>query len=212
MVVLGCDENVRRLQIAVNDPFLVRVLNALAELNEEAESFGDGEPMPVTVCGQTIAAHVLHCEVRPPEVRGPRFEHLGDCRMVHQCERLALRFEARDYLRCVETCFDDFDGDLPADWMHLFRQPDITHTAFAQSFEQAIRADIAAGDSGCNASSRKVSRRRRWGVGQRYSWLAVMWSARTPMSSSSVGTQPLLLLRLRCSGAARHHVFDESTG
>ena len=166
MVVLGSDEDVRRLQIAVDDPFLVRVLNAFAKLNEQTKPFGDREAMPVAVCGQGVAADVLHRKVRPPEIRRPGLEHFGNCGMVHERERLALRFEARNDLRGVETGLDDLDGDLPSDWMNLLRQPDITHSPFAQPFEEAIRADEPGGGGAGGVRAGDVRKRRNRKVAQ----------------------------------------------
>jgi len=80
-----------------------------------------------------------------------------------------------------KTGFDNFDGALPPDWMNLFRQPDITHTAFAQSFEQAIGPDDATGNSVRSVRSGRVPRRRSWGVVQRHPDWRLMSSARTAM-------------------------------
>ena len=59
------DEQVAGLQVAVDDAFLMRVLNGVADLQEQREALIDAEPMPVAVLGERDAAHVFHREIRP---------------------------------------------------------------------------------------------------------------------------------------------------
>ena len=61
--------------------------------------------------------------------------------MVHDRERLALRFEARDHLRRVHARLDDLDRDLPADRTLLLGEPHLAHAAFAEALEEAIRTE-----------------------------------------------------------------------
>src|SRR5437762_821790 len=55
-------QNVRRLEIAMNDALLVSVLDRLANLDEELEPGGGGEVMLVAVIGDSYALHQLHHE------------------------------------------------------------------------------------------------------------------------------------------------------
>jgi hypothetical protein len=58
-------ENVRRLDVSMNDPLLVRVLNRAADLHEEVEPLLGGEITLVAVLGDADATHQFHHEVRP---------------------------------------------------------------------------------------------------------------------------------------------------
>jgi hypothetical protein len=48
------DENVRRFDVAVDDPLLVRVLDGLANLDEQVEAFPGGECILVAVIGDPM--------------------------------------------------------------------------------------------------------------------------------------------------------------
>ena len=97
--VMQRDEDVRRLDVAMDDPFLVRVLDGLADLDEQVEPFLGGEIILVAVVGDADAAHQFHHEIRPAQSRCvPRIEHLGDVGMIHHRQRLPFRLEARDDL------------------------------------------------------------------------------------------------------------------
>jgi tetratricopeptide (TPR) repeat protein len=88
--VVDRDEDVRRLQIAVDDGFLVRVLHALTDEEEQVEPFAYREPMAVAVLRDRHALDVLHDEVGPACVGQPAVEHLGDVGVVHERQRFAL--------------------------------------------------------------------------------------------------------------------------
>ena len=84
----------RGLDVAVDDPFGVRVLDRVAHLGEELQPLLRPEAPLVAVLGDGNAGHVLHDEVGPPVVAGPRVEDLGDGRVVHEGQGLALGLEA----------------------------------------------------------------------------------------------------------------------
>jgi hypothetical protein len=63
--IVQSDEDVRRLDIAVNDALLMRVLDRLADLDEEIEAVLRGELILVAVIGDADAPHQFHDEVRP---------------------------------------------------------------------------------------------------------------------------------------------------
>src|SRR6266567_915438 len=63
--VVDGDQDVRRLEVAVNDAFLVSVLDGLADLHEQVESFAGGKVCLVAVIVDLDAADQFHDEVRP---------------------------------------------------------------------------------------------------------------------------------------------------
>ena len=99
----------------MDDAFLVRMLNAVADLDEQLEALADRQAVPIAVAGDRFTAHVLHHEVRATLRRRPGVEHLGDRRVVHQGQRLALGLETRHDLRGVHAGLDDLDRDLAVD-------------------------------------------------------------------------------------------------
>ena len=92
--VVDSHEDVRRLDVAVDDAFLMRVLNGVANLHEQIEPRADGKPGFITVIRDFHSAHQFHDEVRPSGFRRPGVKHLRNVGMVHHRQRLALGFEA----------------------------------------------------------------------------------------------------------------------
>ena len=92
------DQDVGRLEVAVDDALLVRVLDGAADADEQLEPAAEIEAVPVAVLGDRLARHELHDEVGAALVGGAGVEHPGDVGMVHQRERLALALEAGEHL------------------------------------------------------------------------------------------------------------------
>ena len=63
--VVQRDEDVRRLDVAVDDALLMRVLDGVTDLDEEIEPFLGGELVLVAVIGDLDPAHQFHHEVGP---------------------------------------------------------------------------------------------------------------------------------------------------
>jgi hypothetical protein len=61
--------------------------------------------------------------------------------MVHHGQRLPLGLEALQHLIVVNPDLDEFQRDLPPDRLTLLRQPHLSHAAFADLFDQAVRPD-----------------------------------------------------------------------
>ena len=103
----------------MNYPFLVSVLDPIADVREQLKTFADREPVPVAVRGERFSSDQLHHEIRPSQVRRAGIEDLRNRGMIHECERLALSLEPRHYLRGVHPRFDHLQRDLPPDWPRL---------------------------------------------------------------------------------------------
>ena len=58
------DQNVRGFQVAVDDGFLVRVLDSFADVHEQFQPVARVEPVIVAVSRDRNTGHVLHDEVR----------------------------------------------------------------------------------------------------------------------------------------------------
>ena len=103
-------EQVRRLQVAVDDPLLMRVLDPVADREEELEALPCREPVLVAVRGDRIPGYELHHEERQPFVGRTRVEDLGDVRVRHARQGLALGFESGDHLGAVHPGLDDLQS------------------------------------------------------------------------------------------------------
>ena len=124
------DENVRRLEIAVDDSLLVGVLDGIADPDEQFQPLGNFELLSVGVLGDRTSLDELHHEIRPAGLGGARIEHFRDARMVHQSQGLTFGFKAGHHLPGVHAEFDDLQRDLALYRLELFGQIDDPKTAF----------------------------------------------------------------------------------
>jgi hypothetical protein len=104
-VYLG-HQDVRRLQVAMDDRLLVGVLDALANQNEQLQTLTNGELFLVAVFGDGPAHDILHDEVRPALRCFARIKDVRDRGMIHQGQRLALGVEAGHHFPRVHTSLD----------------------------------------------------------------------------------------------------------
>ena len=156
------DQHVRRLDVAVDDPLLVGVLDRPADRDEQLQPLAGRELGFVAVLGDRDAVDQLHHEEGPAGAGGPGVEDFGDVGMVHQGQRLALGLEPGDDLAGVHAGLDDLERDLAADGRLLLGHVDDAHAAFADLLEQLVRSDPRTGAFGERAGDRVVARRRAW--------------------------------------------------
>ena len=79
--VVDRHEDVRRLEIAMDDSFLMRVLHRLADGDEQLDALLRGELLLIAVVRDLHPAHQFHDEGRPPILRRARIEHLRDVQL-----------------------------------------------------------------------------------------------------------------------------------
>ena len=140
LVDLG-DQHVRRLEIAMDDGFLMRVLHSLADLREQREAIVKREAKLVAVLGDGQAGDVLHDEVGAAFGRGAGIEHLGDVGMFHERQRLAFGLEAGDDGTGVHAGLDQLDRHDAVKGRGLLGAPDFSHAPDADPLHQPVRAD-----------------------------------------------------------------------
>ena len=151
------DQDVGGLDVAVDDPLLVGVLDRLADADEQLQPLGGGELVPVAVVGDGDAVDQLHDEVGPAGVGGAGVEHLGDVRVVHQGQGLSLGLEAGDHLVGIHTGLDDLQGHSSPDGTLLLGHVDDAHAPFADLSQELVGADAArASDSGQRLCGREI--------------------------------------------------------
>ena len=90
------------------------------------------------VRGQVMPLDQLHHKVRMALLSRSGIEHLGDIRVVHQCQSLPFRLEASDHLTRVHAWLDDLEGDYASDRFALLRHPHRAHAAAAQHAVHAV--------------------------------------------------------------------------
>ena len=100
-----------------------------------------GELVLVAVIGDPHAAHQFHHEVGPAGLGRAGVEDLGDVRMIHQRQRLALGLEAGDDLLGVHAQLDDLERDPAAHRFLLLGHVDDAAAAFADLLQQLVAAD-----------------------------------------------------------------------
>ena len=132
LTVLRGDEDVRRLQIAVQDPARVCMLDSATDLDEEPEPRVEVEAMPVAVGRDGRAVHELHREPRRAVGIGARIEHGGDVSVLESREGLALGFESAEHGAGVDSRADHLERDLSADRVFLRGPEHTSHPSLAE--------------------------------------------------------------------------------
>ncbi len=138
-------QHVGRLDVAMDDAFLVGVLHCLAHGNEQLQPLLGGELAPITNVGDGNALDQLHHEVRPTSLRRAAVEHPGDIGVVHEGQCLALRLEPGYDVARVHARLENLQGHLAADRLRLLGHEDDAEAALADLLEQFVGADDRAG-------------------------------------------------------------------
>ena len=99
----------------------------------------------VAKIGDPHPADQFHDKVRPAVPGGAGVKHLGDVRVVHQRQGLALGFETRDDRACIHAELDDFESDAATDRFFLLRQIHDAAAALADFFQELVPANALAG-------------------------------------------------------------------
>jgi hypothetical protein len=116
-VVLRDDEDVPGLQVAVDDPLLVRVLDGVAHARDELEPLSHRELALARVPAERLAVDELHREkrLRPrTRVGGARLVDLRDARVLEQAENFTLALEALQPVRRGDARLQDLERDEAA--------------------------------------------------------------------------------------------------
>ena len=128
----------------MDNAFLVRVLDGGADLHEKPETLGGGKLILVAVVRDGHAPDQFHHEVWPAALGGPRVQHPGDVRMIHQRQRLALGLKPGDDLASVHPRLDNLEGDLAMHRLFLLRHEHPAKAPFADFLQQLVAANDGA--------------------------------------------------------------------
>ena len=129
------DENVRRLEVAMDKAALMRVLHGVADSGDKFKALAGVELVLVAVGEEILAVDQFHGEVRLPTERGlssTRFVDLGDAGMLQSSQRLRFVLEAVQHFTRGVTGADDFESDS-AMRVLLLRLVVDAHAAFARA-------------------------------------------------------------------------------
>ncbi len=144
LIVFG-DEDVRRLDVAVNDPFLMRVLDRLADGDEQLQSLARREVVVVAVPRDRHALDQLHDEIGVAGIGGSAIQDPGDVGVIHDGQGLSFGFEPGDHLPGIHPGLDQLQRHTAFDRFGLLGHIDHAHAPFADFLQQFVRADLRAG-------------------------------------------------------------------
>ncbi len=161
VIDVGGDDDVRRLEIAMDHARRVRRLEAATEPDGEAKRALDGQPsLRAQELSQRLAAHILHHQER--RIADHEVEEARYVRMDHGGNRLRLALEAAAEITVGEQRrLEQLDGDLEAD-CPVLGQVDIAHGAGAQPLRQTVTLtdDGAGADQLAPEQAREILRER----------------------------------------------------
>src|SRR5262249_43134165 len=135
-------QNIRRLDVAVDDALLVGVMHCLADRGEQVHALANAQLVEVAVLGDWNTRDILHHEVRPSLFAGAGVKDSCDMRVIHYCQRLALRIEARHYFCRAHSQLDDLQRCLPADGVLLLGQVDSSHATLSKHSDDPVSPEL----------------------------------------------------------------------
>src|SRR5262249_47274362 len=103
-------QDIRRLDVPMDDSLLVRMLDGLTDLHEQRQSLLSRQRMLIAVFGDFDTANQFPHKIRPAGPSGPRIKYLRDVGMVHQRERLSFGLEPGNDALGVHAWFDDLQS------------------------------------------------------------------------------------------------------
>ena len=112
-MTLGRDHHVGRLDVAMDDVPIVRVLNRVENGKAQPDAIDRGEPMLVGIPIDARACHVLHHEVGQAVWRRAAIEERRDVGMFERGENLTLVAESADDQLGIHAAPNHLDGDVP---------------------------------------------------------------------------------------------------
>ena len=139
LIVDHGDKDVRGLDVAVNDAFLMGVLDRLANREKEPQPLFQAELVRVAVGGDRLALDQFHDKVGTAVLCHTRVEDPGNVGVVHQRQGVPLGLEACQNLARVHARLEDLDCHATANGLLLIGKIDDTKTTFAEDAAEFIR-------------------------------------------------------------------------
>ena len=104
-------QDVRWLQIPVNDQIGMRILNRGTDLAKQLQPLGGREPLRIAELIERFALDEFHHEIRPPIPRRAAVQQPRDVRVIQSRQDLTLRAKPAD---------DELRRDAPAEYLHCY--------------------------------------------------------------------------------------------
>ncbi len=139
----GCHQNVRRLEIAMHDQALMRVVHGAAHADEQVQSIGHAELVRFAITIDVLAFDVIDDQIGKSVGRGTAVDKPDDLRMIERSQGLAFDDESAHDFQAVHAWTDQLDSDSLTELVVAFGEIDLAHAAFADAFDQPVIADDA---------------------------------------------------------------------
>src|SRR5258708_14316147 len=108
------------------------------------EEFKSGPASQSSVGGRVsngLGGPILHHQVWLGTLSRPRVKHSSDRGMFHNREGLSFRLKASGNSVVVGSAPNQLQGDVAFHGSGLLGKPDLSHTTFAELFQQPLRTD-----------------------------------------------------------------------
>jgi len=115
----------------MDDSFLVRMLDRVADLDEQLQASAGRQEMSVAIIGDFDALDQFHHKIGPPASGRAGIEDVSDVWMFHQGQRLALGLKTRNDAVRIHSRFDQLQGDAPQDRFLLLSHENHAASAFS---------------------------------------------------------------------------------
>src|SRR5258706_7777785 len=134
------DQDVARLQIAMNNAAVVSLLRGLADLDDQIQALRRRQAVSGGILEQRVAMDSVHGEERS-STHDSGFENLRDAGMLETPERMRFLREAAENFRNSQAGLHHFEGDDSARTL-LFGFVHNAHSTLADETDDAIGAEI----------------------------------------------------------------------
>src|SRR5262249_50718177 len=134
-------KNIRWFDVAMDDPFLVCVLDRVADLSEQLQPRLRGQGIAVAKISDLNTIDQFHYEIRPSTTGGAGIEDTRDIFVMHQRQLQALGLKARNVAFGIHARLDDLKRDPAANRFLLLSYKDNPATSFPDLMEQPISSD-----------------------------------------------------------------------
>jgi hypothetical protein len=134
-------QDIRRLEIPMNDEVLVGVVHRGANRLKQFQSGIDVQPMRIAESIDGDAVDVLHDDVGASVRQGPAVQEMSDVRMIELGQNLAFQLEPRVHPDRQRSPMHDFDRHLLLELrIGAFGQINLAHAAGTQGAQHPIRS------------------------------------------------------------------------
>ncbi len=135
VTIVGHD-HVRRLEVAMHQPALVRRFERLGDFFREPQHLRDRQRAAAQAPLERVAAHVFHDDARTPAELG-HFEDLADERVIQRGGRTGFAEQPIERLALAVRRDQELDGDAPVE-QQVVGETDFAHATPANRFENAV--------------------------------------------------------------------------